>query len=116
MPFRFRPYPADKAHERFTASSGIVAPNTTETAAIVLHQRTQLMDNDHRIITEWIVMEYCPVSTALAKSYADMIQTEGREKADDETMPSVERGMRQSSSWKVTQISVVGCHTSIAES
>ena len=83
MAFRFRSYPADETHERFLANSGIAAPNTTETAAIVLRQRTQLMDADHHIIPEWIVIEYCPVSTALAKSYADMIQAEGREKADD---------------------------------
>ena len=83
MAFRFQSYPADETQERFTASAGIVAPNTTETAAIVLHQRTQLRDDDQRVIPEWIIMEYCPVSTALAKSYANMIQSEGREKADE---------------------------------
>ena len=83
MAFRFRSYPADETQERFTASAGIVAPNTTETAAIVLHQRTQLRDDDQRVIPEWIIMEYCPVSAALAKSYANMIQCEGREKADE---------------------------------
>ena len=81
--FRFRSYPTDEMHERFSANSGIVAPHTTETAAIVLRQRTQLMDAGHHLISEWIIIECCPVSTVLAKSYADMIQAEGREKADD---------------------------------
>lgn len=81
MAFRFRSYPDDET--RFSANAGIVAPNTTETAAIVLHQRTQLRDNDERVIPEWIILECCPISTALSKSYADMIQSEGREKADE---------------------------------
>jgi len=86
MSFRFRAFP-EEAHERFAADAGIVAPHTTETATIVLKKGTHHTDDTAHSVThvympEYIIMECCPVSTALARSYSALIQAEGREEAD----------------------------------